>query len=338
MAKQVSRSVLFYKRMIALVLTTSILTLAGLSIFLSVQLRRTGDELDEARETLAAIRLKEAEEAAAAEAERLKNAIPPEREKPEGEASAAEILAANKLVAHALGELDELDGLNCRESFLNSYDAGIRVFEADIRLTSDGKLVLRHDWIGGVQDGVDMAHIPTREEFLAKPIYDQYTPLSFQDLLRLMAQYPDVCVITDTKLTDTEAVVMQFREMIAEAHELGLSYLFDRFIVQIYSPNHFTAVESVHHFPYYIYTLYQDYFGGTVDSFRNKVTFCRENGFLGLTIGYDNWDADYMPVADWQSVNVYIHTINTTRTARQLFKQGVRAVYSDRLLPADLTD
>ncbi len=337
-SKQVSRSVLFYKRMVAAVLLLSILTLAGLSIFLSVRLRRTRDELNEARETLIGIRLKEAEEEAAAEAERLKNAIPPEQAKPAGEATAADILAASSLVAHALGEVDELSGLNCREGFLSAYDAGVRVFEADIRMTSDGRLALRHDWIGGVQDGIDLTHIPTLEEFLSKPIYEQYTPLSFQDLLRLMAQYPDVCVITDTKLTDAEAVAAQFREMVDEAHELGLSYLFERMIVQIYSPSHFTVVDSIHHFPYYIYTLYQDYFGGTVDSFRNKVTFCRENGLLGLTISYDVWDDDYMPVADWQSVNVYIHTINTTRTAKRLLKSGVRAVYTDKLLPADLTD
>ena len=337
-AKQVSHSVLFYKRMVAAVLMLSILTLAGLSIFLSVRLRRTSDELTEAQETLTEIRLKEAAEAAAEEAERLKNAIPPEQAKPAGEKNAEEILAGSSLIAHALGEADEFPGLNCREAFLASYDAGVRVFEADIRMTSDGRLVLRHDWVGGMQEGVDLAHIPTREEFLASPIYDQYTPLSFQDLLRLMVQDPDVCVITDTKLTDAEAVAEQFREMVAEAHELGLSYLFDRMIVQIYSPSHFTVVDSVRHFPYYIYTLYQDYFGGTVDSFRNKVTFCRENGFIGLTIAYEAWDDDYMPVANWQSVNVYIHTINTVRTAKRLLRDGVCAVYTDELLPADLAE
>lgn len=335
MAKQsASRSVIFYKRMIAATLMLIILALSGVSIYLAVSRHSARRELEQTKEELFDYQFEKAQE----EAERLRNAPRPERDKPAGERSAPEILADNIIVAHALGSVDERAGLNCQEGFANSYDAGVRVFEADIRMTSDGKLVLRHDWIGGVQEDVDRTSIPTLEEFLSKPIYEHYTPLSFQDLLLLMARYPDICVITDTKFTDTEAVTMQFQEMVDEARQLGLSYLFDRIIVQIYSPEHFTVVDGVYHFPHYIYTLYQDYFGRTVDSFRNKVTFCRENGILGLTLDAEVWDDAYTPVADWQSVKVYVHTVNDVGEAKKLLRSGVDAVYTDSLLPADMED
>jgi glycerophosphoryl diester phosphodiesterase len=224
------------------------------------------------------------------------------------------------------------------EGFLLHYNSGARVFEADLRMTLDGQLVLRHDWEGGIQEGVDTTNIPTLEEFRAKPIMDKYTPLSFRDLLLLMAEYPDVCIITDTKFTDAETVTMQFNAMVEDAHALGMSYLFDRIIVQVYSPDHFTVVDGVHHFPYYIYTLYQDYFGKTEDSFRNKCVFCQENNIMGLTLNADLWDADYLPISNWRDIKVYLHTVNDVDEAKRLLRTGVRGVYSDTLDPADLKE
>ena len=336
--KQRSRSVIFYKRMIAATLAAIILTLAGLVIYFAVSLQRANAALAEAEDKLSDIELREMERRALEEAERIQNAVPPEQEKPAGERSGPEILAESAVVEHALGAVDGNQGLNCLEGFYEHYQAGARVFEADLRLTSDGCVVLRHDWISGIQEGVDPTHIPTLEEFLSTPIKGEYTPLSFHDLLLLMVQYPDVCIITDTKLLDTEAVTRQFEAMLDEAHKLGLTYLFDRIIVQIYSPDHFIVVNGVHHFPHYIYTLYQDYFGQNEDSFRSKAIFCEQNGIMGLTLESSVWKSEYAPIANWRKINVYTHTINDADEARALLETGIKAVYSDELNPADLEE
>jgi glycerophosphoryl diester phosphodiesterase len=336
--KTVSPGVLFFKRLIAATLALIILTLAGLALYFGLNLNRVRKELDEAQGKLFDIEVKEMEKRAEEEAERLRNALPPEQSKPAGEANAAEILAGSTLVAHALGSVDGVDGLNCKEAFLANYEAGVRVFEADLRMTSDGFVVLRHDWIGGLQDGVDQTAIPTLDEFLAKPILGKYTSLSFRDLLLLMAQYPDVCVVTDTKFTDAEAVTVQFRAMLDEARRLGLSYLFDRMVVQIYSPQHFQVVDSIHHFPYYVYTLYQESFGQDADAFRRKAVFCQENGVMGIALWDEWWDAEYAPIADWRNIKVFVHTINDAQTAKRLLRAGVSAVYTDALVPADMEE
>lgn len=332
--KTVSPGVLFYKRLIAAMLALVILALAGLSIYFARSARRTRAELAETQDRLVAFELREAE----AEAERLRNAIPPEQEKPAGEADAEEILAGNTTIAHAFGSVEGVTGLNCLEGFVEHYAAGERVFEADLRMTSDGYVVLRHDWAADIQEGVSPVSIPTREEFLAKPIYGQYTPLSFRDLLILMTQYPDICIITDTKFTDAEAVTMQFRSMLDEAHNLGLSYLFDRIAVQVYSPDHFAIVDSIHHFPHYIYTLYQDSFTPTEDGFRQKAVFCQEHGIFALTLNAEVWDPDFYPIANWRELKVFVHTVNDALDARYLLRNGVNAVYSDTLNPSDLTE
>ena len=336
--KRVSRSVLYYKRMIALTLLLILLGLTALSVVLGVRLRAVRAALSEAEDAVFRYDMEEMQRRAEEEAERLKNAVPPEQAKPAGERSAPEILGSSHIVAHALGAVDGIEGLNCLEGFKEAYDNGVRVFEADLRMTADGRVVLRHDWLGNLQDGVDTTHIPTLDEFFTKPILGKYTQLSFRDLLLLMAQYPDICVITDTKFTDAEPVTEQFRSMLDDARGLGMSYLFDRMVIQVYSPDHFTIVDGVYHFPHYIYTLYQESFGQTEDAFRRKAVFCEENGIMGITLAQERWDEDYFPIANWRGIRVFVHTVDDASEARQLLRSGVTGVYSDSLIPADVEE
>lgn len=296
-----------------------------------------------------------------------------EKEPPEDALSALDILADASLIAHGMAAvvapedgaadsaaasgdpdggasgdetadaLTDANGrelvtvLNCLEGFQAQYAAGVRVFEADLRLTSDMEVVLRHDWRAGWQEGVSETSIPTLEEFLETPVLGEYTPLSFQDLLRLMEEYPDVCIITDTKFTEAEVVTAQFTAMLSDAKELGLTYLFDRFVIQVYDELMFKVVDGLHHFPHYIYTLYATGFAGTEGAFREAASFCADNGFLGLTLWDYWWREAYAPIARELGVAVYVHTVNDAQEARELLDQGVSGIYTDTLTPADLT-
>lgn len=296
-----------------------------------------------------------------------------EKEPPEDALSALDILADASLIAHGMGAvaapedgaadsaaasgdpaggasgdetadaLTDANGrelvtvLNCLEGFQAQYAAGVRVFEADLRLTSDMEVVLRHDWRAGWQEGVSETSIPTLEEFLETPVLGEYTPLSFQDLLLLMEEYPDVCIITDTKFTEAEVVTAQFTAMLSDAKELRLTYLFDRFVIQVYDELMFKVVDGLHHFPHYIYTLYATGFAGTEGAFREAASFCADNGFLGLTLWDYWWREAYAPIARELGVAVYVHTVNDAQEARELLDQGVSGIYTDTLTPADLT-
>lgn len=296
-----------------------------------------------------------------------------EKEPPEDALSALDILADASLIAHGMAAvaapedgaadsaaasgdpaggasgdetadaLTDANGrelvtvLNCLEGFQAQYAAGVRVFEADLRLTSDMEVVLRHDWRAGWQEGVSETSIPTLEEFLETPVLGEYTPLSFQDLLLLMEEYPDVCIITDTKFTEAEVVTAQFTAMLSDAKELRLTYLFDRFVIQVYDELMFKVVDGLHHFPHYIYTLYATGFAGTEGAFREAASFCADNGFLGLTLWDYWWRETYAPIARELGVAVYVHTVNDAQEARELLDQGVSGIYTDTLTPADLT-
>lgn len=356
--KPVPRSVNYYKRLIAATLALIILTLVGLTIYYAAALRRTRGELAEAQERLAALdpgasRTEDAAPAGPAPAPTSGNAPDPgkasapesvpapdpaaatEREKPAGEASAAEIFSANKLASRALGAVDGVKGLDCLEGFQAHYDAGVRVFEVDPRLTADGHVVLRRDWGDDFQEQIGPDAVPTLDEFLAAPLLGKYTPLAFVDLLGLMTERPDICVIIDTPTDSGEASTL-LGAMLSEAHALGLSYLFDRIAVQVYSPEHYAAVDNVHHFPCYLYMLYYEGFDQNWRTFESKAAFCEEKGISGLVIWADWWDPDFASIARTHGVSVLSHNVNTLRAARWLLGSGVQCVYTDTLDPADL--
>lgn len=259
-----------------------------------------------------------------------------EKQKPEGELTGPEILSQEQIITHGMGAVGERTVLNCLEGFQAMYQQGVRVFEADLRLTSDQAVVLRHDWRKGWQRGIRETSIPTLEEFLNAPILGKYTPLSFQDLLLLMEEYPDICIVTDSKFMEAEFVRLQFDAMVADAEELGLSYLLDRFVVQIYSPLMFQVVDSIHHFSGYIYTLYLEGFDGTEDTFRRKAAFCAENGILGITMAQELWGAAYGEIAAEYGISVYTHTVNDLEQAKALLDSGVSGIYTDSLTPGNL--
>ena len=274
----------------------------------------------------------------AAEAEPSLSAVeePMEKEPPEGALSAGDILASSRTIVHGMGQLRSVTVLNCREGFERYYAQGSRVFEVDLRMTSDGQVVLRHDWRAGWQSGISELMIPTYDKFISTPILNEYTPMSFRDLLLLMEEYPDVCIITDTKFTDAEIVTAQFSAMLADAHALGLSYLFDRIVIQVYSPLMFRVVDHLGHFPHYIYTLYAEGFDRTDDTLRQKLAFCQENGIHGMTMWAHWWSEHYAVIAEAYGVRCYVHTVDDADEAMSLLGRGVCAVYTDCLVPDDL--
>lgn len=317
-------SVRFFKHLYLTILALLIVVPSAMAISKSVSLSKAQRELDNLRQPVLAPERVAVEQKAA----------------PGGEKSAEEILDSQRIIAHGLGAIGGEATLNCLEGFEQNYAAGVRVFEVDLRMTSDGHVVLRHDWRAGMQDGVSETSIPTLEEFLAKPINGKYTPLSFRDLLYLMEQYPDICIVTDTKFINEEEVTRQFRAMLNDAYETGLTYLFDRMAIQVYTTMMFTVVDNLYHFPHYIFTLYCSDFDGTEDSFRRHASFCQEHGIMGITMS-DYWWSDNAPnyhsIANWRGIRVYVHTVNDAGRANSLLAAGISGVYTDTLLPDDIT-
>ena len=146
----------------------------------------------------------------------------------------------------------------------------------------------------------------------------------------------DICIITDTKFTDSDVFTIQFDAMLADARELGLTYLFDRIAVQIYNTNMLSALNNIYRFPHYIYTLYQDDFNRTENALRERAAFCAQWGIEGITMESSLYKSAYGDIAREYGVRIYVHTVNDKEKARALLESGVDGIYSDTLTPDSL--
>lgn len=236
-----------------------------------------------------------------------------------------------KLIGHAFGAIDDHNYTNSYEAFLDAYQRGLRTFEVDFSTTSDGRIVLRHDWKSrkNMQPGIDREHIPTLEVFKSIPLYEKYTPMSLEDLYQLMKDYPDIWIVTDSKATKAEDAHIEFQEIVNEAKEFHCEKLLNRMIVQIYNEDMLDAVNSVYPFSYYIFTLYTRWDGEDIEDYENICKWSVEHNISILTM-YDHVYTDEVrDMAFRYGLEVYVHTINDPAAAQQYLNEGVRGLYTD---------
>lgn len=216
-----------------------------------------------------------------------------------------------KTIIHAMGSINGQAYTNSLEAFEQHYANGERYFETDFSMTKDQELVARHDWQGGVQEGIDEENIPTEEEFLKAPLFGKYTPLSLKHIISLMQQYEDVYIITDTKDMEPGLARKEISALVDTAVKMDALEVVDRFAVQIYSKEMYEAIKDIYEFPIYIFTLYAIWTGDEKE-FIDYCRFCRINNISAITM----WDyrcADNPKLcqkAKDYGIAVYVHTVN----------------------------
>ena len=238
------------------------------------------------------------------------------------------------VICHALGRTWEGDSLtNSKEAFLYNYGLGQRVFEADVQITSDGVMVLRHDWVSDIGQGDDFGWTDeeqwavTVQEFLSAPIYDKYSPLTLEDWFFIMEKYPDIYFVTDTKYSSK--VPEDFQLFVDTAIENGYEDVLSRVIVQIYYKEMYDEIMSVYPFENVIWTLYYIGYPG-----RQKVLdFMTQNEIPVLTMVSSWWNSSIQEDLADSGIKVYVHTVDEEEEGWQRIQQGVSGIYSDDILP-----
>lgn len=241
------------------------------------------------------------------------------------------------IITHALGGLDGYTYLNSRESFINHYDKGCRFFEVDLSQTSDGVWVCRHNWKEpmGQWEG-DKKKVLSAEEFLNTPIYGKYTPMSFEDLLKLLDEYPDAFVTIDSKQYSvrnyqrTLEDYVQYREIAINA---GLEHTLGQIIPELYNSAMYSGTTLVYKFPAYLYSLWQEY---SIEELNDIADFCQANQIQAVSLYCEYWSEDVQKIFDERDILVYIYTINDEEKAREYVKAGAKGVCTDTLISENL--
>ncbi len=251
-------------------------------------------------------------------------------------------------IAHAMGGIDGFVYTNSIEAFKANYDKGYRLFEVDLLFTSDDVLVARHEWTETDYerfeqlDFIDLTeiemnereeYVPTLEQFLSMKINGQYTPMTFDDLLQLMQEYPDTIFITDTKWSDDESVEKAFTAIVEQTKKVDESLL-SRIIPQLYTIEMFDIIEDINEFEQYVYTMYQEVQRSNYDVIEfinehDKIVFVTMPQFLASVWGTPRFDL--IVQLQYLKKPLFFHTINDEFILEELLNYGASGVYTDEL-------
>lgn len=236
-------------------------------------------------------------------------------------------------IAHALGGIGENTYLNSKEGFLVSYQMGCRLFEVDLTKTSDGIWVCRHNWNQplGQWEGEEKK-ILSAEEFLSRPLYGKYTPMTLEDLLLLLKDYPDAFVLLDSKqysLRNYQKTIEDYADYLEIARNAGAEEVIDQLIPEIYNQTMFAGTALLYEFPAYIYSLWQEY---SIQEIEEIALFCAEKGIRAATVSCEYWSAEIQDIFEKNGILVYIYTVNDPEQAAYYRSQGAAGVCSDYLV------
>lgn len=242
--------------------------------------------------------------------------------------------AGHYMISHAMGGIDGNNYSNCLEGFQANYAEGHRIFEVDLLYTSDDRIVLWHHWDRPFCSKYKKGKVPTYEQFMASKIYDQYTPMDLEALLRLMKEYPDIRVVVDGKCTRKSEVKKQFRTIVSTAKSLGAAEALDRLVVEIYTREMFDVVDGVYHFSEYLMTLYKMFDKApSTSKLKSAAKFCQQKGIATIAMYADWWKAKYAGVIAPYGLDIALYTVNSARDAQRYFDEGVTALFTDFLPP-----
>jgi len=101
-------------------------------------------------------------------------------------------------IAHAGGAIDGVIYTNSLEAMELSYSKGCKLFELDLRLTTDDKLIAIHNEVN-----------LNEAEFMSQLIAGQYTPMNMEAINDWFERHPDAILITD-KINDPKRIYDEF--------------------------------------------------------------------------------------------------------------------------------
>ncbi len=225
------------------------------------------------------------------------------------------------LIAHAGGALHGRTYLNSLEALSHNYGLGHRVFKLDFSWTSDGELVLIHDWEKTWRNlfpQADHAAPPDRETFLRAAMVDGQTPLDLSRLRDWMLAHPDAWIVADIN-----GQIMLALQMI----KARLGDVQGRIIPQMHHAYRYPEIRALG-YEQVIFSLY----GTSLDT-ESLLDFVRGTPLFAVALDPEQHpDAAQLMAALAQArTPVYVHTFNEPGDLARFREQGAHGLYTDSL-------
>ena len=225
-------------------------------------------------------------------------------------------VALPRYVAHAMGEVDSHTHTNSLEAWRANYSKGCRLFETDLWMTSDGKLVAFHD---GMEAAFGLPKGFTYDDFMHTRILGSYTPLDADRIGQLLAENRDWKVVTDTK-----GDLRSSLEMLCAALQRKNVRCTERVIPQIYRPETDLSIAKQLGFHQVIFTVYRT---RLEDDEIVKIARA-DSRIVAVTMPPARATKEMVRALSDFGIRCYVHTVNGSGIARQ-FERGIWGVYTD---------
>lgn len=226
------------------------------------------------------------------------------------------------LIAHGLGAIDGEVKSDSLEALMSNYAKGIRVFEADIISTKDGRLALYHEPDAATGTGLTMS--PRKlslRSFLSKKLYGKYTTFSLEAMLRFLQAHPDTWLITDMK----EKRIRNLDSAIAKEISTIDFSLFARIIPQGYFVSDLRKLSQLG-FHRIIFTLYRQ--PNISDS--NVLTIVKSIPQIrAVTMSAKRFSPSLTEHLSNIGVASFVHPLNDPKEISAFAKEDIAGIYTD---------
>ncbi|MEG0250060.1 MAG: phosphatidylinositol-specific phospholipase C/glycerophosphodiester phosphodiesterase family protein [Peptostreptococcus sp.] len=237
----------------------------------------------------------------------------------------------NRYIAHALGGIDGNVYTNSREAMEKSYKKGLRVMEADMSLSSDGKLILLHSTDATSLSNLGLPtswkkEMPSEKEFLEEKILNKYHTLNFKQVAEYMKEHPDMYLVVDLKKNDIHEVEDCYRELVKVGKDVDPTIL-NRIIPQIYYEEMYRPVMNIYDFKSMIFTTYR------IEEMEvNKVVdFSYEHGIKIVAANKFKFSKELTTKLVDRGISLYMFTYNDEDAVNALRNNYVSGFYTDFL-------
>ena len=237
------------------------------------------------------------------------------------------LVEQHRYVAHGLGGIGEFSYTNSKEALENSYNNGFKIFETDVKLTSDNQLVCIHGWSKkDYEESLGLEYnsenpIMDYETFKNIEIQGQYTPLTFKELVEFMNEHKDMYVMIDLGRQDYEETKKVYSKILDDC-----SYndeILQRLIVGGYSTDMIKAVKEVYKFDLInLYWASKDKREEKISTKAKFVDYCKGEGITSLSVSTNNYSDEFGEYMKNNNMIVYVFTENNQDNANKILKNA----------------
>lgn len=234
-------------------------------------------------------------------------------------------VSANDYVAHALGGIDDIAYTNSLETLENSYKVGFKFYEADVKLTSDDKLVLVHGWSQkdyeerlGLEYN-DAQPVMAYNSYMATKIKDKYTTLSFKDLVDFIKKHNDIYVMIDLGSKSYDETKKIYERIVEECE--NDDKILQRLVVGGQTTSMIEAVKDTYDFKLInLYWASDDKREKQVYSKKDFVSYCKKNNITSLSVSITNYSNSFARYMKKNGIIIYVFTENDKKEAENILK------------------